>query len=83
MIAKDPEERRLYNERLKMERDERARNLQARQEGIEAGTLIGRIQLLQELNGLVPQSAEVLASLPIERLALLEQDLQRQLRERS
>ena len=71
MIARNPEERRLYNERLKMERDERARNLQAREEGRQEGrqegelkglqkgrqegTMIGRIQVLQELNGLPSQ----------------------------
>jgi len=54
MIAKNPDDRRLYNERLKMERDERARALQARQEG----AMIGRVQILQELNGLICQSAD-------------------------
>ena len=83
MIARDPEERRLYNERLKMERDERARNLQARQEGRQEGAMIGRVQILQELNGLTCQSADDLARLSAEELGVLETELQRRLRERS
>ena len=82
MIAKNPEERRLYNERLKMERDERARNLQAREEGLQEGTMIGRVQLLQELNGLSCQSADELARLGGEELRVLETELQRRLRGR-
>jgi hypothetical protein len=78
MIAKNPDERRLYNERLKLERDERARNLQARQEG----TMIGRVQILQELNGLDSQSADDLAPLSAEELGRLETELQQRLRER-
>lgn len=78
MIAKNPEERRLYNERLKMERDERARNLQAREEG----TMIGRVQMLQELNGLSCQSSDELARLGGEELRALETELQQKLRGR-
>jgi hypothetical protein len=82
MIAKNPDERRLYNERLKLERDERARNLQARQEGREEGAMIGRVQILQELNGLDSQSADDLARLSAEELGRLETELQQRLRER-
>jgi predicted transposase/invertase (TIGR01784 family) len=82
MIARNPEERRLYNERLKMERDERARNLQARQEGRQEGALIGRVQILQELSGLPSQSADELAQLSAEDLRVLELELQRKLRDR-
>ncbi len=86
MIAKNPEERRLYNERLKMERDERARNLQARedglQEGLQAGAMIGRVQILQELNGLTCQSTDDLARLSVAELAALELELQQRLRGR-
>ena len=94
MIAKNPEERRLYDERLKMERDERARNLQAReegqmeglqkglQEGRQEGAMTGRIQVLQELNGLPPQSADDLAGRTAEELLALEAELQQKLRAR-
>ncbi|WP_164104132.1 Rpn family recombination-promoting nuclease/putative transposase [Candidatus Laterigemmans baculatus] len=87
MIAKDPEERRLYNERLKMERDERARNLQAREEGRhegrQEGELVGRVKLLQSLNGDTPDTTEKLLALGGERLLAMERDLQQRLRERS
>ena len=82
MIAKDPEERRLYNERLKMERDERARNLQARREGFELGAAVERVQLLRELNGEDRGSADELAALGTAQFATFAEDLQRRLRER-
>lgn len=83
MVAKDPDERRLFNERLKMERDERARNLQARAEGREEGELVGRVKLLQSLNGDTPGTTEELLALGGERLLAMERDLQQRLRERS
>ena len=83
MIAKNPDERRLYNERLKMERDERARNLQAREEGREEGELLGRIKLLQGLNGDTPATSEELLGLGTDRLLAMERELQQRLRERS
>jgi len=52
------------------------------QEGIELGATIGRVQLLQELNGMESQSAEVLAQSSIEELTSLEKSLQQQLRGR-
>ncbi len=94
MIAKNPEDRRLYDERLKMERDERARSLQAREEGrqegrqegkmegLQKGAMIGRIQVLQELNRLPPQSADDLAGRTAEELLALEAELQQKLRDR-
>jgi hypothetical protein len=82
MIARNPDERRLYNARLKMERDERARNLQAREEGRQEGTLIGRVQLLQELNGLACQTADELARVSVQELGVLEMELKQRLRER-
>ncbi len=87
MIARNPDERRLYNERLKLERDERARNLQAReegrQEGRQEGELVGRVKLLQNLNGDAPATTEELLRLGAERLMVLERELQQRLRERS
>jgi len=82
MIAKNPDERRLYNERLKLERDERARNRQAREEGREEGELVGRVKLLQSLNGDAPTTTEELLELDPERLHALEIELQQRLRER-
>ncbi len=76
MTAKEPEERRLYNERLKIERDERARNLQARQKGFELGAAVERGQLLCELNGEDRGSADELAALGRTQLATLAEDLQ-------
>ena len=78
MIAKNPDERRLYNERLKMERDERARNLQAREEG----ELVGRIKLLQSLHGDTPATSEELLALGTDWLLTMERELQQRLRER-
>lgn len=70
-----------------MERDERARNLQAREEGLQEGrqegAMIGRIQVLQELNGLTCQPADDLARLSVEELGALEIELQQRLREQS
>jgi len=65
-----------------MERDERARNLQARQAGRQEVALIGRVQILQELSGLPSQSADELAQLSAEDLRVLELELQRKLRDR-
>ena len=87
MIAKNPDERRFYNERLKMERDERARNLQAledgREEGLEKGEIIGSVRRLQEFCGLARQSAAELAQLSRDELAAIENELLRRYRERS
>lgn len=81
-VAKNPEERRLHNERLKMERDERARNLQARAEGFQLGAAVERVQLLRELTGKDRGSAEELAALGASQLAALAEKLQRRPRER-
>ncbi len=45
--------------------------------------MIGRIQVLQELNGLTSQPANELADLSIEERVALEAELQRRLRDRS
>ena len=86
MIARNPEERRLSDARLKMERDERARILQARQEGREEderrGMIVGRIQLLQRLSGLAEQPAGELVGLDLDALSAIENDLQQRLRTR-
>jgi len=83
MIAKNPDERRFYNERLKMERDERARNLQALEDGLEKGEIIGRVRMLQEFCGVACQSAAELARLSRDELAAIKNELLRRYRERS
>ena len=87
MIARSPEERRYYESRLKMQRDEQAR-LEAAEERGEArgraeGEAIGRVKLLEQLAGLPESSADALRQHTLEELAAMENELQRQLRERS
>jgi len=66
MIAKNPDERRFYNERLKMERDERARNLQAledgREEGLEKGEIIGHKKGREEGEIIGVKKGEIIGS---------------------
>ena len=67
MIAKNPEERRYYESRLKMQRDEQARleaaeergEARGRAEGEAHGLAIGRVKLLEQLSGLPESSADV------------------------
>lgn len=83
MISKTPEERMLYNARLKFQMDEAARLEQAqasgeatgRREGLERGVLIGRIRTLQEILGVDHPSAEELADFDIARLSKLAGEL--------
>ncbi|MGB7328417.1 MAG: Rpn family recombination-promoting nuclease/putative transposase [Rubripirellula sp.] len=91
MIQRTPQQRAQYELRLKAQRDDRARLQQARiegrtegrtegrAEGEAIGQARGRIELLRELLGAKPES---LVGLTLDRLAVLESDLQRQLRER-
>lgn len=86
MIARDPHQRRLYDQRLKMQMDEAARLQAATAEG-EArgraqGQAIGRVQLLQQLLGLQAPSPSELERKSLGDLSALEADLQRRLRER-
>lgn len=87
MIAKSPEERRYYEARLKMQRDEQARLEAARDQGIAEGEArgqaIGRVRLLQQLAGVPESPAEALRQHTLEELTAMEADLQRRLRERS
>ena len=79
MIARNPDEKRFYEARLKMQRDERARL-----EAAEArGEAIGRVRVLQSLAGVTESTIEVLRMRPLEELAAMEVALKRQLRERS
>jgi len=91
MISKTPEQLILDNARLKFQRDEVARLVQARQEGEEIGEArgearglqIGRITLLQELLGLRPWTAEEFAGCDAAQLNNMAEQLQQQLRSRS
>ncbi|MCO8120161.1 Rpn family recombination-promoting nuclease/putative transposase [Stieleria sp. TO1_6] len=90
MIARNPEEKRYYESRLKMQRDEQARleAAEARGEergearGEERGKAIGRVQLLQSLVGNHESTVDQLRTRTLDDLAAMEQDLKRQLRDR-
>ena len=79
MISKSPEQLMLYNARLKVQRDEVARILQARQEGRQEG----RITLLLELLGLRPFTAEEFSRCDAAQLNSMAEQLQQQLRARN
>ncbi len=83
MIAKDPQQRTLYEERLKMQRDEQARLQAARAEGRAEGEVRGRIRLLQQLLGLPESLEEEFQGRSQDELATLEAELQRRLRQRA
>lgn len=82
MIAKSPEERRYYEARLKMQRDEQARLEAARDQGFAEGEAIGRVRMLQQLAGQAESTVESLRQHSAEELAAMESDLQRRLRGR-
>jgi predicted transposase/invertase (TIGR01784 family) len=91
MIGRTPEQERQYAARLKFQRDEAARLLYAREEGLaegeakgeQLGRLKGQIQLLEQLLGLTQSTLEALAPLSMTELSALVETLQRKLRERS
>jgi hypothetical protein len=86
MIARNPQERQLYDDRLKAERDEWARTEQAKLEGRIEGQVEGQVRLvavLQELIGDPVQTNEELAALGLGRLRQLETVLQQRLRDRT
>lgn len=86
MISQTPEQLMLYNARLKLQRDEVARILQARLKGEEIGEarglLIGRIILLQELLGQQLSTAEQFSDCDQAQLNEMADQLQQQLRSR-
>ena len=82
MIARNPEEKRYYESRLKMQRDEQARLEAAEERGEERGKAIGRVQLLQSLAGNPESTVEQLRARTLDDLAVMEEDLKRQLRDR-
>jgi predicted transposase/invertase (TIGR01784 family) len=83
MISQTPRERELYEARLKMERDEAARLLGAREEGKRLGKLIGVVQTLQQLLGMEVSTSEYLEVRSEEDLSLLVETLQSRLRDRN
>ncbi|MEZ6132761.1 MAG: Rpn family recombination-promoting nuclease/putative transposase [Planctomycetaceae bacterium] len=90
MISQTPEQLMLYNARLKFQRDEEARIIQARmegeargrQEGEARGRLLGRITVLQELLGVGLSTVEELAGYNDGQLHDMAEELQNQLRSR-
>ena len=86
MISHTPQERELYEARLKLERDEATRLLGAREEGREEGErigkLIGVVQTLQQLLGIEVSPSDKLRAQSEENLSLLVETLQSRLRDR-
>jgi predicted transposase/invertase (TIGR01784 family) len=98
MISQSPEERLLYEARMKFLHDEQARLLAAREEGLTTGLakgreegreeglctgrLVGKIQLLQQLVGERESSVEELLQCDPAGLAALLSELQHRLRTR-
>ncbi|MDA1232368.1 MAG: hypothetical protein O2856_16470 [Planctomycetota bacterium] len=91
MISQTPEQRLLYNARLKFQRDEESRLHEATQdalkrgiqEGREEGVIVGRVLVLQELLGLRQWTMDQFPGCNASQLADLEDDLKQQLRSRS
>lgn len=82
MIAKNPQERQLYEDRLKAERDARAKEDYAREEG----RLEERLRLVKVLRDIVGDTAPSdgeLVGLSLDDLAGIETDLKRRLRQRT
>ncbi|MCU0981535.1 MAG: Rpn family recombination-promoting nuclease/putative transposase, partial [Pirellulaceae bacterium] len=81
-IAAKTEDRMMYDQRLKAQRDYQWGLDSARQEGWEGGELAGRIRVLQELLGEPAASAASLRDLTISELSGIVADLQQRLRSR-
>jgi len=85
-IAAKTEDRTMYDQRLKAQRDyqwglDSARE-EGRQEGWEEGELSGRIRMLQELLGEEPSSIASLRERTVSELSAILVDLQQRLRSR-
>lgn len=99
MISRDPDQRSLYEARLKFERDVRAKQDEARQEGREEGRqegrqegeamglakgeAIGKVKTLRQLLGEPELTSADLQAMSVEDLAVAAQQLQRRLRDRN
>ena len=86
MISKSPEDRQFYEARMKFLHDEQARLIAAREEGREEGaaqgTLVGKIQMLQEILGDTVVGAPELLQRSADQLSKLLAELQERLRSR-
>ena len=94
MIFQSPEARQFYEARLRYLHDEEARLIAAREEGREEGraegmetgtakgSLAGKIQLLQQLNGVEEMSLEALLQRGDDELSKMLAELQERLRSR-
>ncbi len=90
MIARNPEEKRLYEARLKFQRDEQARLEYAIEEGEIKGKIKGKIEgkiegkitAFQEILELPLSKPEELAAMTPEELASLTSELQQLIRNR-
>lgn len=86
MIAKTPDQRDLYEARLKMQRDEAARieyaKTEGRTEGRSEGELIGQIRTLESLLGIPVSTDQEIAANSQDQLRARAAELQTKLRSR-
>jgi predicted transposase/invertase (TIGR01784 family) len=86
MLTQSDLEREKYEARLKYQRDEAARMQHAtelgEQRGVERGTLMGRVQVFEELLGQQATPAEALHAMPLDQLRQLADSLQAQVKAR-
>ncbi len=82
MIAKTPDQRDLYEARLKLQRDEAARIEYAKTEGRSEGELIGNIRAFETLLGLPISTDQEIAAKTPEELQSRAAELQNKLRGR-
>ena len=85
-IAAKTEDRQMYDQREKAQRDyqwalDSARE-EGREQGLETGELVGTIRLLQQLLGEEPWPTKKLQQRSLDQLATLQADLQQRLRAR-
>jgi predicted transposase/invertase (TIGR01784 family) len=81
-IAAKTEDRMMYDQRLKAQRDYQWGLDSAREEGMEKGKWVGKIQILQQLLGEESSSTESLRERTIDELSTILADLQERLRSR-
>jgi predicted transposase/invertase (TIGR01784 family) len=81
-IAAKTEDRMMYDQRLKAQRDYQWGLNSAREEGMEIGEAVGKIKILQELLGEESSSTASLRERTIGELSEVLEDLQQRLRSR-
>jgi len=82
IISAKTEDKQMYDQREKAQRDYEWAISGAREEGREGGIFVGRIQTLQELLGDAPTTAADLAGLHLDTLTTQLAELQQRLRDR-